>query len=1385
MIHVAPKSVASDGTAATSPPFSPFSPATSVASDNTGTSDDHSTEPADLGAFQSVFRALSQLQISHPPRTMTSLATIPSIEEDDDDDDDDTDRNFNSDDDSDRWASAIDDEQEEDADVVTPSRDQHNRLGSDTEGASSRNTEDESSDEQVATAYTYDVESAVEAEDSRTIWNHEPIASYLVSAATPAPDRQAAKLRQLEYGARGGRGTYVNAHQMNEQSTSFTITHEALLNQTHALAQQTLMQPPVEPQTYSTEESSPAPYYTTSRRAASNLPPVYIPPTSNVPVNQHIPRTPGPGDPNLGALEQALEFLAAERTRVASQLDSSIEEYNYRTTEGKRRRRKRKKGVREEATVPPGVTLALARSTSNLHLNTIPVARSGNSNNSGSAHERTDTAVPSPSEGTSFSSSSADPRNVRRSYMHDATEIPPVPVLHQQQRRPSTGTAYSAGPGINPNMMAHEIIASYSVPTPPPTGRRGARRAHARGSSFEGQQAQHAGYPPRVPAYDPRNGPLVDPRVQSIGQRLSGGSGSGSSPTNMEQSGESKVARLRVLANNLANHFPEDAGALRRAAEGGGGTGFDRQENLLYVFVDHSNILVGFLEYLKKNPQLLPPSVGSPRRLKPKILHTALVLLLERGRPCARRILVASSPLHQTLDGVVGMGYEVSVLQRVEIKEGDGASPSPRPRRAGEIGSSEDDRNNPGAPSLSRTNSTPRKPTPNHRRTPSDNGRPRYREEAVDELLQLKLLQTILDTVPATIVLATGDGASSQFNPDGFVGCVRRAVDRGWMVELVGWEEGVSRAWKDLERDVAGRGPRAKGGFRIVGLERWVVLVVLSFCPSFTFTLLPENAMVAEVELSPWLLGGEQEQELEDEDASLLPPSERPTRQNGNKTRIQQLLAHYRGPSLREYYPQFTFLQHPWIPSHLSSLAFTLLISLIFVFSIISVVRWITREDKYQLPWRSYCTLEPEFPPAALALEFIPPVGLFIGVLSTAKGFQRRQLIRSTWASHPKSRGGVDGKSDLDGTSRTVVRFVVGAPSPSVERKLRLENELYGDIVVLPIRENMNEGKTYAYFSWAYEHALVPPQNPSSNATGANPQTNFPRHDPSSGAFSDWVKPDYIVKTDEDSFVMLAELEARLRVEHYKARMQAPTEDPLVYWGYLIKDYFMGGELYALSWPLVSFVATSETVKTMTIGYEDQQVAKWIGTHPHASRVRWASERCWMYNHPKSGNVYAHGFLFPSEVQRVKKSTAGNRTPEQILNMSLPTSWEIDSPEHSWSSVTGVSLRYTPPYPRNLTLAMEVEALVEGSALSQQLSPRRREEYERHVNGVTVEMPRNQKQRQTLQWGRIQAAYDLKEDSQTRYLGKNLGGTVLVHYVKKDEWFLETSLALLGDGTYR
>jgi hypothetical protein len=52
--------------------------------------------------------------------------------------------------------------------------------------------------------------------------------------------------------------------------------------------------------------------------------------------------------------------------------------------------------------------------------------------------------------------------------------------------------------------------------------------------------------------------------------------------------------------------------------------------------------------------------------------------------------------------------------------------------------------------------------------------RVKYREQGVDELLQLKLLTAIAatDHVPegATIILATGDGNVGQFNEDGYLG---------------------------------------------------------------------------------------------------------------------------------------------------------------------------------------------------------------------------------------------------------------------------------------------------------------------------------------------------------------------------------------------------------------------------------------------------------------------------------------------------------------------------------------------------------------------------------------------------------------------------------------
>ena len=198
--------------------------------------------------------------------------------------------------------------------------------------------------------------------------------------------------------------------------------------------------------------------------------------------------------------------------------------------------------------------------------------------------------------------------------------------------------------------------------------------------------------------------------------------------------------------------------------------------------------------------------------------HAALTLILERARAVTRRVLVASSPLYQPMEPANQLGYEVKVYARVpDAGDGPDRIPSQRHRhsrgRSGGSGSSWNatkdhadrsstamvlatDSSEPGTSSGSAPSSNPKRSA----QTSSGSGsRLRYREQGVDELLQLKFLQAVSDIdVPppgSTIVLATGDGNVGQFNEEGFRGCVRTALKKGWRIELYAWESGLSRAW--------------------------------------------------------------------------------------------------------------------------------------------------------------------------------------------------------------------------------------------------------------------------------------------------------------------------------------------------------------------------------------------------------------------------------------------------------------------------------------------------------------------------------------------------------------------------------------------------------------
>ncbi|KAJ7900319.1 glycosyltransferase family 31 protein [Mycena olivaceomarginata] len=431
-------------------------------------------------------------------------------------------------------------------------------------------------------------------------------------------------------------------------------------------------------------------------------------------------------------------------------------------------------------------------------------------------------------------------------------------------------------------------------------------------------------------------------------------------------------------------------------------------------------------------------------------------------------------------------------------------------------------------------------------------------------------------------------------------------------------------------------------------------------------------------------------------------------------------------------------------------LILTLILLSVFTIFVTLLLMYILNPDKDPLPWRAYCSATPQFPPAEI--DTLPPAGLLVGVFSIDSGYERRSLVRTTWASHVRSRNGAgDGDGGL-GTSRTIVRF-------DHERRIRLEMETYNDIIILPVPENMNGGKTHTFFSWASFNAWVPPVYP---ATGTKPRLfsysnrSLPppplaphdpiqaRQDRDSGRPLPWVRPDYVIKVDDDSFVMLAELEARLRVELHadpnKPAGAAPSHSS--------SDNANTSTLSVLS------PAHALRSGDPLIYLGDKQTAKWMKIR--GDEIRWVSERCWIYNHPKSGTVYTHGFLFPSEATRVKNNLVPypDKALQDVLNSSLVPGGTPTPSDWAYSSVSTFGVRYVPPIP-DLTIAQSIEALVEGSEMS------------------------------TLREGSPKTpeyAWTRREGRRTRYQGQRVGGTVVVHFIKKNMWYLETALALLeGD----
>ena len=156
-----------------------------------------------------------------------------------------------------------------------------------------------------------------------------------------------------------------------------------------------------------------------------------------------------------------------------------------------------------------------------------------------------------------------------------------------------------------------------------------------------------------------------------------------------------------------------------------------------------------------------------------------LSLVLERGRPAAKRVLVGSDQFPH-IDQARTLGYETNILERVHKAKALKKDRRTTPRKNGNGYTTSG-----CASSGSETNTAM--------------GPAKWVEQAVDEILHLKILESIVDAdQPGTIILATGDAAIAEYS-GGFLRMVERALSKGWSVEIVAFTAGLSSMYRSYK----------------------------------------------------------------------------------------------------------------------------------------------------------------------------------------------------------------------------------------------------------------------------------------------------------------------------------------------------------------------------------------------------------------------------------------------------------------------------------------------------------------------------------------------------------------------------------------------------------
>jgi hypothetical protein len=233
--------------------------------------------------------------------------------------------------------------------------------------------------------------------------------------------------------------------------------------------------------------------------------------------------------------------------------------------------------------------------------------------------------------------------------------------------------------------------------------------------------------------------------------------------------------------------------------------------------------------------------------LKQRIPHQnlsfdSLVLLLERRRPVSKRVLAGSYPLLPAMELAKAVGYETNILDKVykardipekhrrlqfhALTRGNSAPALPAIGTAavGGVNNGNDSTSGSGtrADNISVINKTPIAPSQHFSAVaqvvlpPASSEK--WVEQCVDELLHLKMLESLVDTdEPSTMVVATGDAAKAEYS-EGFMKMITRALKKGWKVELVAWAKSISFEYR---KPAFANQWVPSGQFRIIELDEY------------------------------------------------------------------------------------------------------------------------------------------------------------------------------------------------------------------------------------------------------------------------------------------------------------------------------------------------------------------------------------------------------------------------------------------------------------------------------------------------------------------------------------------------------------------------------------